>query len=48
MDTKLTIAYSYTWEELYNDMVQLRVWTLREALNRIATRKLKRRLIFFY
>lgn len=42
MDTKLTIAYSYTWEELYNDMVQLRVWTLREALNRNSYKKIKK------
>ncbi len=42
MDTKLTIAYSYTWEELYNGMVQLRVWTLREALNRNSYKKIKK------
>ena len=42
MDTKLTITYSYTWEDLYNDMVQLRVWTLREGLNRNSYKKIKK------
>lgn len=44
MDTKLTISYAYTWEELYNDMVQLRVWTLREALNRNSYKKIKKKI----
>ena len=42
MDAKLTITYSYTWEDLYNDMVQLRVWTLREGLNRNSYKKIKK------
>ncbi|WP_418620831.1 hypothetical protein [Sellimonas intestinalis] len=42
MDAKLTISYSYTWEDLYNDMMQFSVWTVREGLKRNSYKKIKK------